>query len=311
MTSIAEAPSCPRCGETMVLRTAGKGSYAGQQFWACPRFPKCWGKRGIAGQQATRPDPVIASLPKVEPSGAGDSAQATFERRLSAHRQRVRAVWPVIVGITVVLMVLAYLVGLSLGVPWLGAAAAAIVALAMLYAVMDRPQFIEAWRIGAKGERKTSDRLAELHPHGFIVLNDRLSPGYGGNIDHLAIGPTGIWAVETKSLKGSVEITNHRLAVNGSPQDKIVDQVYREATSIQIALRDVLEPLGIGVKPVLCLHRARLPFFDREVQGVRLASGRTLIRTLREGNQVLTTEQIDRIASAADRILPRPRTRPR
>ena len=52
-------------------------------------------------------------------------------------------------------------------------------------------------------------------------------------------------------------------------------------------------------------------FFDREVQGVRLASGRTLGRTLREGDQVLTPEQINRIANAADRILPKARPRPR
>lgn len=32
---------CPRCGSTLVLRTAKKGVNAGNQFWGCSNFPKC------------------------------------------------------------------------------------------------------------------------------------------------------------------------------------------------------------------------------------------------------------------------------
>lgn len=35
------APSCPRCGGTLVVRTARKGKNAGQRFWGCETFPKC------------------------------------------------------------------------------------------------------------------------------------------------------------------------------------------------------------------------------------------------------------------------------
>ena len=34
-------PICPRCGKTMVLRTARKGSNAGKEFWGCSGFPAC------------------------------------------------------------------------------------------------------------------------------------------------------------------------------------------------------------------------------------------------------------------------------
>lgn len=34
-------PSCPRCGVTMVLRTAKQGDRLGQKFWGCPNYPKC------------------------------------------------------------------------------------------------------------------------------------------------------------------------------------------------------------------------------------------------------------------------------
>lgn len=32
---------CPKCGSGMVLRTAKKGTHAGQKFWGCTRFPEC------------------------------------------------------------------------------------------------------------------------------------------------------------------------------------------------------------------------------------------------------------------------------
>jgi len=33
--------TCPRCGETMVLRTAKQGTHSGNQFWGCSAYPKC------------------------------------------------------------------------------------------------------------------------------------------------------------------------------------------------------------------------------------------------------------------------------
>jgi hypothetical protein len=37
----AVAPVCPKCGATMVLRTAKQGANAGGQFFGCPNFPRC------------------------------------------------------------------------------------------------------------------------------------------------------------------------------------------------------------------------------------------------------------------------------
>jgi len=34
---------CPRCGSSMVLRTAARGANAGHQFWGCSTYPKCHG----------------------------------------------------------------------------------------------------------------------------------------------------------------------------------------------------------------------------------------------------------------------------
>lgn len=39
--SIPAATRCASCGAEMILRTAKKGSNAGQQFWGCSNYPKC------------------------------------------------------------------------------------------------------------------------------------------------------------------------------------------------------------------------------------------------------------------------------
>lgn len=36
-------PQCPKCGSTMVMRKAAKGTRIGESFWGCPRFPSCRG----------------------------------------------------------------------------------------------------------------------------------------------------------------------------------------------------------------------------------------------------------------------------
>ena len=38
-------PSCPSCGQPMILRTSKRGANAGNQFWGCSTYPACKGTR--------------------------------------------------------------------------------------------------------------------------------------------------------------------------------------------------------------------------------------------------------------------------
>jgi restriction system protein len=38
-----DVPPCPRCGASMVRRTAGRGQHAGKPFWGCSKYPACKG----------------------------------------------------------------------------------------------------------------------------------------------------------------------------------------------------------------------------------------------------------------------------
>jgi hypothetical protein len=102
-----------------------------------------------------------------------------------------------------------------------------------------------------------------------------------------------------------VVIDGDHLRIGGRRQDRIIDQVYREAAAIHVALRDQLDPLGLTVTPIICLHDGELPWFNRTVRGVTLASGRGLVRTMRTGPERLTSEQVQALArEVSSRIKP-------
>lgn len=67
---------------------------------------------------------------------------------------------------------------------------------------------------GMAGELETAKMLALL-PAGFTVLNDLAFSGF--NVDHVVVGPSGVWAVETKSQPGVVEERADGVRLNGRP----------------------------------------------------------------------------------------------
>lgn len=62
-----------------------------------------------------------------------------------------------------------------------------------------------SWMKGDKGEKLVSLYLEDL-PRGYFVFNDVTIPGGKGNFDHVIIGPTGIFLIETKNYSGFFKI---------------------------------------------------------------------------------------------------------
>lgn len=59
----------------------------------------------------------------------------------------------------------------------------------------------KGWAKGLVGENIVSDHLKEL-PENYFIYNDVNLPGKRGNIDHVVIGPNGIFVIETKHYSG-------------------------------------------------------------------------------------------------------------
>jgi hypothetical protein len=162
------------------------------------------------------------------------------------------------------------------------------------------------WGKGARGERRTAEVLDPLQSSGFVILYGRLMPDGRGDIDSVAIGPTGVWVIETKNLSGVVEVVNDRLFVKDHDRQAMVAQVYREAFAVQQIVGDLLAPLNTMVAPVLCIQGTRAPMFDRSVGGVRIASGGGLARLVTSGPEKLNPDEVQKIAAIADRKLREP-----
>lgn len=79
----------------------------------------------------------------------------------------------------------------SLAVPFLLASAVAFVL------GMARMSAARRWRAGGEGEQLVARCLRPLARHGWLILHD-VPKGAGGNIDHVAAGPGGLFTIETK-----------------------------------------------------------------------------------------------------------------
>lgn len=73
---------------------------------------------------------------------------------------------------------------------------------------------------GADGERNFIKYLTDL-PDTYTVVSDLDFADSYGNIDHLIIGPTGVFAIDVKNWKGAVTPDGKgELLLNGKPTDK-------------------------------------------------------------------------------------------
>lgn len=73
------------------------------------------------------------------------------------------------------------------------------------------PDWIDNWMTGAEGEKRTQRRLESLPPE-WTVEHD-IDTGQG-NIDHLVIGPGGIFVLDSKFWAGSVSTQGDRAIID-------------------------------------------------------------------------------------------------
>lgn len=87
---------------------------------------------------------------------------------------------------------------------WFAGATTGILAGAWIALRETPPAYIEHWHDGAEGERKTEKALAPLTRAGWTIVHD-VQARYG-NYDHIAVGPAGVFLMETKNPAGIVEL---------------------------------------------------------------------------------------------------------
>jgi hypothetical protein len=91
----------------------------------------------------------------------------------------------------------------------LGLAVAALVGWRLRFRPSEQAR---TWQRGAHGERRTARLLDRLTRDGYVVFHDLAVSGSDANVDHLVIGPTGLFVIDSKQWTGSVHQSADGLA---------------------------------------------------------------------------------------------------
>jgi len=121
-------------------------------------------------------------------------------------------------------------------------------------------QSTKAWKVGAEGEQRVAEVMATAT--GVEVLHDRRVPGSKANIDHIVVGPKGVFVVDAKKYTGEIEVrdvgglfkVDLRLYVNNRDRTSTVDGVLGQLEVVRTALADAYP--NVPVSGVLCFINA-------------------------------------------------------
>jgi Nuclease-related domain len=238
--------------------------------------------------------PVVAVRVRASVGRPGGSAQARWRRQRAAEWAAWRRTLPwrvaVILGIGVSGGVLGRLL-----VPRLGLVVGVLVAIAAGWGLRFRPSpDAGAWQRGAAGERRTAHLLGHLGQQGWAVLHDLAIPGSQANLDHLVIGPGGVFVIDSKQYRGRLQLDPSGRVWHGRhPLAPALRAVEFEADQ---AARVLADPQV--VVPIVAVHGARVPWGKVVVEGVPVVAARRLPSMLRALPVVLGPE---RVADLADR----------
>ena len=248
----------------------------------------------LAGTSADRP--VVAVRVRASVGQSDGSAQARWRRARAAE-------WAAWTRTLTWRMAATLGIGAGGGVlgsllaPRLGLAAAGLAAIVAGWALRFRPsRDALAWRQGAAGERRTARLLDPLERHGWAVLHDLALPGSRANLDHLVIGPGGVFVIDSKQYRGRLQLdSSGRLWHGRYPLDPTLRAVSFEADQAAVVLPDP----GVAVVPVVAVHGAQVPWGKVVMEGVPVVTARRLPSMLLGLPVVLGPERVAWLADQA------------
>jgi hypothetical protein len=236
-----------------------------------------------------------------------DEERSSFERRTVLPSDPQARAWIRRAIIAVVLGVLfAILVDLPVGV-----VVAVLSVIADVVRVSRTESSIEAWRKPSVAERKTERQLRRLEKAGYRTLHARAVPRdeegvSDGQIDHLVIGPTGVYAVDSEKWDRRLPVramSHRKLFLGPFNKKERLDEARWESEQ---ASKLISEELGyeVPVQPSLAIYGPAISWKVLMVRQVDVYSGGRARNYLRRRPKILASVDIDRIYSAAERVLP-------
>jgi len=152
------------------------------------------------------------------------------------------------------------------------------------------------WQRARREHERVTVLLDDLEPARFRCLH-RVETGYG-DVDHVVVGPTGAFAIQTTHWTGVVHTKRDRLICGFRDEEK----ARRRAIWNAACLEQWLEEGGvdIAVTALLVPIEARVDGNRIELPSLTVIPVESLPAFLRDGATALTEAQIVRAAAAID-----------
>jgi Nuclease-related domain len=291
-------------------------------------------KAGAQTAEALAAEAKIAETPTaeaqpagVEPADAQPSAEQRFRpadnRALaSALNSRPLTSRPLIgphlrsdprlrIWITRLVVAFVILVGFTIGLSWRVGLTAAIIYIAADSILRSKTtSVVPAGVRVTSAQRFTRRRLKVLQPSGYVALHARAIPGTRHVIDHVVVGPAGVFTLDSQRLDRRLPIRarDGMLYHGRTSMEERFDHAQHEARH---AATLITAELGqrVRVRPVMVLYGPSISWMIMKVKGVDVFDGSRVGTYFRRqskavGKHRLNHSQIAEILAAAAQALP-------
>jgi Nuclease-related domain len=146
------------------------------------------------------------------------------------------------------------------------------------------------------GERRTAHLLRHLEQRGWVALHDLAVPGSRANLDHLLIGPGGVFVVDSKQYSGRLQLVADGTLWHGRYSLTLALRAVRFEADRATA---VLGMPAVEAVPVVAVHGAPVPWGSLQVDQVTVVAAGQLTDLLRARPAVLHAPKVAWIAERA------------
>lgn len=207
----------------------------------------------------------------------------------------VLGLWPAFLGVFLCGIAVAILVIASIQI---GALLLALALIGLVLAFMRGLRHVESFFKGARGEERVSRILNNL-PDQYHVFNDFIAGG--SHIDHVVVGPAGVFSIETKNWRGVVTVEEGHILVDGRlPSRPPLAQAQREAALLKTSLAKA-GWVGL-VTPVLAFASDTFKAHVAEEGGTVIMNASELAKSFETARMVIPSAELERLVSLMENV---------
>jgi len=160
-------------------------------------------------------------------------------------------------------------------------------------------QNARSWYLGALGEIVVAEKLERLG-EGWRVINAVPVGAAGSDIDHVVVGPAGVFTINTKAhANKKVWAAGRALRINGFKQHYIRNSQHEAARASKLLTTAVGRE--IVVTPLIVMVGISELNYGLRRPAVDVVTSRGIVRNLRRRPRILTPDAVTEIADVASR----------